>query len=370
MPVTESPLIFNILIAFGAFQALFLAMVFLLQPKKTLPKKFFAFFLIIEGITLIERLLFETNLIEYVPHLLGISTPLNFIKPPILLFMAMAIANPKFSFKKIHSFHLTFFLLMLLMNIPLYMMNGADKIAFSRETMAAPPDYTNFNFYFSLTFFANIGAYLFVAMRVLYRYKEHVKNNQLADWYLRILILYTVALGLGLIYFVLRPAGLEIPLFNTISMLSMTFLIQSIAYRFFMKSEILNQKSSTVGANIHQVIKDEKSIREKLEVEKVHLSDSLDLDSFARSLDLPKKYVSDLINQKFGKSFKALINEYRVEEAKAMMEKEKDLKVQLIDIGLESGFNNKVSFYRVFKQFTGKSPSEYLEDLRTSHSAK
>lgn len=368
--MTESPLIFNILIAFGAFQALFLAIVFLLQPKKTLPKKFFAFFLIIEGITLIERLLFETNLITEVPHLLGISYPINFIKPPILLFMALAITNPQFRLKKIHGLHLIFFLLILVMNIPLYMMEGADKIAFTKASMAALPDYTSFNFYFSLTFFANIGAYLFMAIRVLTRYKEHIKNNQLANWYLRILALYTVALGLGLLYFLLRPAGLEIPLFNTISMLSMTFLIQSIAYRFFMKSEILNQKSSTVGANIHQVIKDEQRIREKLEVEKAHLNDALDLESFARSLDLSKKYVSDLINQKFGKTFKALINEYRVEEAKNMMLQEKDSKVQLIDIGLESGFNNKMSFYRVFKQFTGKSPSEYLTDLRTSHPAK
>ncbi|MCE7992994.1 MAG: AraC family transcriptional regulator [Roseivirga sp.] len=369
--MTESPLILNILIAFGAFQAIFLATVFLLQPKKTLPKKFFAFFLIIEGITLIERLLFETNLIENTPHLLGISTPLNFIKPPILLFMAMAITRPEFKFRKIHVLHLLFFLLILIMNIPLYMMTGADKITFTRETMMALPDYTNFNFYFSLTFFANIGAYLLVAIRALRKYCEHVKNNQLASWYLRILKLYTAALVLGLIYFAILPSGLiEIPLFNTISMLSMTFLIQSIAYRFFIKSDLLNTRSSTVGDNIQRLLSDEKRIREKLEVEKAHLSDSLDLENFAKSLDLPKKYVSDLINQKFGKSFKALINEYRVEEAKAMMGKEKDLKVQLIDIGLESGFNNKVSFYRVFKQSTGKSPSQYLDDLRSDHSAK
>lgn len=369
--MTESPLIFNILIAFGAFQALFLATVFLMQPKKTLAKKFFALFLIIEGFTLMERLLFETNLIADVPHLLGISYPINFIKPPILLFMAFAIANSQFRLRKIHSLHLIFFLLILLMNIPLYMMSGTDKTAFATETMAALPDYASFNFYFSLTFFVNIGAYLFVAIRTLTKYRQHIKNNQLANWYSRILNLYSAALVLGLLYFILLPSGLiEIPLFNTISMLSMTFLIQSIAYRFFMKSDILNQKNSLMASNMAQVIKDEKRIREKLEVEKAHLSDSLDLESFARSLDLPKKYVSDLINQKFGKSFKVLINEYRVEEAKAMMQSEKDSKVQLIDIGLESGFNNKVSFYRVFKQFTGKSPSEYLTDLRTSHSAK
>ena len=35
--------------------------------------------------------------------------------------------------------------------------------------------------------------------------------------------------------------------------------------------------------------------------------------------------------------------------------------MKLIDIAYDSGFNNKVSFYRVFKEFEGQSPSEYLE---------
>jgi AraC-like DNA-binding protein len=367
--VTESPLIFNVLIAFGAFQAFFLGIVFLLQPKKSLPKKCFAAFLIIEGITLAERLLFETGLITDVPHLLGISYPINFIKPPILLFMALAIARPDFRFRKIHSLHFIFFLLILIMNIPFYGMTGTDKIAFVSDTMAAVPGYDSFSFYFTLSFFVNIGAYLLVSIRILSHYREHVKNNQLANWYQRILVLYTLALTAGLLYFVMRPSGLiEIPLFNTISMLSMTFLIQSIAYRFFIKSDILNPRSSSVGSNVQRLLNDEKLIREKLEKEKVYLDDTLSLDDFARSLDLPKKYVSDLINQKFGKSFKSLINQYRVAEARSIMEREQGTPLQLIDVGLESGFNNKVSFYRVFKQSTGKSPSAYLKALRAGRS--
>jgi len=366
--VTDSPVIFHILISFGAFQALFLGSVFLLRPKRTLARTCFALFLLIEGITLVERLLFETQLIEQAPHLLGISFPLNFLKPPILLFMALAIANPKFRLRPVHLLHAIPFGLMLLMNLPMYAMEGSEKYAFVQQMMNYVPGYADFQFYFNLSFFFNIGIYLLIAMMKLKRYRIHIPNDHLANWYFKTLLFYTAALGLGMLYYVLLPAGVvKIPLFNLVSMLSMTFLIQSIAYRFFVKSDALNITKPPIKGTAEDWSRDSQRIIDLLETEQVYLSDSLSLDEFANSLNLPKKYVSELINLKFGKSFKALINHYRVERAKQMMTNTHE-PFQLIDVGLESGFNNKVSFYRVFKQHTGQSPSEYLASVRRHRS--
>lgn len=366
--MTESPFIFHVLISFGAFQALFLALVFLLRPGKTLARTCFALFLLIEGFTLVERLLFETGLIEQVPHLLGISFPINFLKPPILLFMALAIANSKFKLRPVHSLHLIPFVLMIFMNLPLYGMPGEEKYAFVNQFMNYVPGYDDFQFYFNLSFFFNIGAYLVVAMYQLKKYRVHIPNDQLANWYYKTLLFYTGALALGMLYYLQKPAELiEIPLFNIISMLAMSFMIQSIAYRFFVSSNALNITKPPIKGTAADWSKDEQRILEKLEQEKVYLSDSLSLDEFAQSLDLPKKYVSELINLKFGKNFKSLLNHYRVEAAKNMMAHEAE-DFQLIDVGLESGFNNKVSFYRVFKQHTGQSPSEYMAGIRRHRS--
>ena len=142
----------------------------------------------------------------------------------------------------------------------------------------------------------------------------------------------------------------------------MTFLIQSIAYHSISKNILFNGTPSPILHNIDQLVNDEKRIRDKLEGEKAFLDDTLTLSAFAESLQLPKKYVSDLINQRLGYTFREAINYYRVEEAKKMMVRDKDQE-GLIQIGMKSGFNNKVSFYRTFKRFTGKSPSEYSQAI-------
>lgn len=116
----DSNLVFHVLIAFGAFQALFMASIILLQGPKRLAKQLFTGFLLIEGITLVERLLADTGLVESVPHLLGVSYPLSFIKAPLLFLSALSIIDPKFRLRKIHALHLIPFAIFLLLNVPFY----------------------------------------------------------------------------------------------------------------------------------------------------------------------------------------------------------------------------------------------------------
>lgn len=352
------------LIAFGACQAIFLAIIFFTRNKGGLPSRFLALFLTIEGITLVERLLAETNLIESVPHLLGLSYPINFIKPPILFFMALAIMSPDFRIQRKHALHSIPFFLMLLLNVPFYMLPAEEKLSIVAEFITYVPTYSSFDFWLFISFFLYIGCYLILSIMKLRSYQKHVKNNNQANWYLSVLKLYTLGLFIGFLYFLIRPTGLvEIPNFNSISMLVMTFLIQSIAYNFISNNHLFNSSVRPTLNNIEQQVKDEALIRQKLETQKAFLDDTLTLEDFANSLQLPKKYVSDLINQRFGYTFREMVNHYRVEEAKKIMSSGDDHSNGLIQIGLRSGFNNKVSFYRTFKRFTGKSPSDYVSKL-------
>ena len=104
-------LVLHLLILFGALQAVFLAAI-LLGRKGILAKHLFACFLLIEGYTLLERLLAETGYMLQWPHVLGISYPLNFAKPPILYFAALAMVDPRFRLRRKHLLHGIVFLLM------------------------------------------------------------------------------------------------------------------------------------------------------------------------------------------------------------------------------------------------------------------
>ena len=133
-------------------------------------------------------------------------------------------------------------------------------------------------------------------------------------------------------------------------MLVMSFLIQSVAYSFFSKAEIFSQQVQADLSQLEQRERDEIRIIALFETEKVHLDDTLNLDKFAAKLQLNKKYVSDLINQSMGCSFKELLNTYRIKEALQIMQQNAVLKKNLIDIAYACGYTNKVSFYRSFKK--------------------
>lgn len=354
----------NTLIAYGALQALFIAFVLLKDKTRGVFKLLFAILLIIEGLTLIERSLVETDLIKSVPHLLGISHPISFIKPPLMLLMTLAITVKGFKLSAKQTLHLVPFGLMLLLNIPFYFKPGPEKLAFVETFMNRIPSYQSFDFYFSLSFFLYIGIYVFVSIKSMNTFRQRVTNNALVNWYRKVLIAYSGFLLLHFIYFAIQPLGqFNFAMINQVSMLAMTFIVQSVAFKLMDKSTILNSKPPDL-TDLEKRKVQEALILDQLESNKIFLDEELNLKKFAASVSIPQAQVSSIINQKFNYSFKKLVNQYRVEEAKSLMLNSDDEKVKLIDISFQVGFNNKVSFYRAFKEFEGIAPSEYLEKMK------
>jgi AraC-like DNA-binding protein len=77
----------------------------------------------------------------------------------------------------------------------------------------------------------------------------------------------------------------------------------------------------------------------------------------AKELKVPKHILSQYLNEKLGKSFSNLINEFRIDKAKELLETEKSLTIE--SIGYDSGFNSKSTFFTTFKKITGQTPTEY-----------
>ena len=357
-------LIINVLIAYGICQALFIAFILFRTPNKTLFNFFFALLLVIEAIILFERLLVEAELINSAPHFLGIAYPISFLKPPIIWFMALAVTKKYFKFSPKMYLHFTPFVLMLLLNSPFYFLNGDEKLEIVKAFMEQIPSYQSFGFYFTLSFFAYIGIYMFWSIRELDHFRQYIVNHLVVNWYRIILISYSIFLCWHLIYFLIQPLGqFNLLLVNQFSMLAMTFIIQSIAFKLFDQSILLNTKTPDLS-DLEKRKQHEALILQRLDQDKVYLDDTLNLQKFSESIDLPQAYVTALINQKYNCSFKKLINQYRLNAAKSMMKKNDPTTVKLIDIAYDAGFNNKVSFYRTFKAFEGISPSEYLERLK------
>lgn len=107
------------------------------------------------------------------------------------------------------------------------------------------------------------------------------------------------------------------------------------------------------------------TIMEKIEQlmneQKLYTNSELTLDSLAVEMGIDRRHVSSAINACTGKNFYSYLNEYRVKEAIRIMS---DTDNPTIDaVAYDSGFNDRRSFHRIFKQFTSLTPGAFKASL-------
>lgn len=93
--------------------------------------------------------------------------------------------------------------------------------------------------------------------------------------------------------------------------------------------------------------------------DKPYLKPNLTLLELASDVGVSSHYLSQIINEKFELNFFDYINKYRVEEVKEKIINPKYSGYSLLGIALDCGFNSKSAFNRIFKKFTGQTPSDY-----------
>jgi ligand-binding sensor domain-containing protein/AraC-like DNA-binding protein len=125
--------------------------------------------------------------------------------------------------------------------------------------------------------------------------------------------------------------------------------------RKYQSSGLSTQDLNTIVEKVKQYIKSEKP----------YLNSELKLSAVSKELNIPSHHISQALNQVLDQSFSDFINKYRVREVRYMLENEAHQKLTLMAIARQCGFNSKTSFYRVFKKFTGKTPADYLESIKS-----
>ena len=103
-----------------------------------------------------------------------------------------------------------------------------------------------------------------------------------------------------------------------------------------------------------------------MEKEQAYLNPELRLSDLAEALEIPKHQLSQLINQELGLNFFDFVNQYRVEAAKLRLTDAQFTHLTIHGIAMESGFSNKPSFNRIFKKFTGLTPTAYIKQYKMS----
>ena len=102
-------------------------------------------------------------------------------------------------------------------------------------------------------------------------------------------------------------------------------------------------------------------IREK----QYYLDTALTLQKLATHLGTNRQYLSNFINREKQKTFYEYINDFRLEDAKRLLDGlTNEAGHSMEDIATMSGFNSYATFLRQFVKKYGESPSQYLKDCK------
>jgi len=71
------------------------------------------------------------------------------------------------------------------------------------------------------------------------------------------------------------------------------------------------------------------------------------------------RYLSAVINSRFGMNYSCLVNEYRIREAAHLLIDRRYLDKNVEEISTMVGFANRQSFYAAFYKLKGETPRNY-----------
>ena len=106
-----------------------------------------------------------------------------------------------------------------------------------------------------------------------------------------------------------------------------------------------------------------KTVLQQIEEHKLYLNQELTLRLLAQQVKVNEKKLSSWINQYTERNFYQLINQYRVDEFKRQLVLPENQNYSLLGVAQNSGFRNKSTFYKVFKELEGFTPNDYKKGL-------
>jgi AraC-like DNA-binding protein len=128
------------------------------------------------------------------------------------------------------------------------------------------------------------------------------------------------------------------------------------------------KKYARSGLKKKDIVRYLKMLENHLEEEKPYRDRELTIFDLSDQLQIPRHFLSEVINEQLGKNFYTLVNEYRIEEVKKRMVDPAYKHLTILAIAYDAGFNSKSSFNTIFKQKTGMTPSEYLKSFNATNS--
>lgn len=101
-------------------------------------------------------------------------------------------------------------------------------------------------------------------------------------------------------------------------------------------------------------------------VQKKYKDPDYSAKKMAEELSSNTRYISAVVNIRFGQNYSSLVNEYRIKDAQYLLVDKRYMDKTMEEISAMVGFANRQSFYAAFYKLNGITPRSY----RINHLAK
>lgn len=368
----------------GISQTLFAGILIAVKQPRVLANQILSAWLLIICIEMIIVLINET-LIELYPIKI-----LPYTYGPLLLLYAkwMTTEQPHFDPRYLWHFSPFFvFLITSLVFIDERVMSGTDGFLVVDR-------FVSFRIVYAVTFFVSITAYSVATFVVINRHQKRLKElvsyssgKITLRWLLGLSITFYTGYVLMFIF-----GGVDILVdfmpfdpyeISFIGLTILTFLFgvfgfhQPIIFEEVVKysekeaesvEDNGSRKYQRSGLKQKDVARYIGLIEKHMTGSKPYLNRELTIYDLSDQLEIPRHFLSEVINEHMGKNFYKLVNDYRVEEVKGRLEDPRFKHLTILSIAYDSGFNAKSSFNTVFKEKTGMTPSEYMKKVSAKNS--
>lgn len=127
-------------------------------------------------------------------------------------------------------------------------------------------------------------------------------------------------------------------------------------------NEVLSGQESDYATDVQDIAIMEQ-LEELMNVQKIYRNSNVTLDTLTAQLGFSRHYISRAVNRCARKNLSAYLNDYRIKEAIRIMSDKECAHLSVDGIAMDSGFNDRKSFHRIFKQYTGLTPSAFKNNL-------
>ncbi|MEO1051996.1 MAG: helix-turn-helix domain-containing protein [Bacteroidota bacterium] len=218
--------------------------------------------------------------------------------------------------------------------------------------------------YHSLGYLLLAGYSAFALIKQQRKSSEHKRNTPEISWTIQLLIGVSVFCLAYFSNYVLRwTSYVTGPLLYAAVIYVLSFFVLRY-YAIFTKPQE-QKKYKNLNLDEQQAEHYEKKLLKVMTDERPFLESDFSLSRLSDITSIPKHILSHIFSERLSQSFTDFSNQYRVEEAKKLLESTEHSHLKISSIAFESGFNTLSAFNTAFKKITGQTPSAYRKAVES-----